>query len=38
MYNNLIDREMLTILCAKSVGMAYGDNLHRGKYSSRLYK
>lgn len=27
----LKDREMLAILCAKSVGMTYGDNLHRGK-------
>jgi len=24
-------REMLKVLCAKSVGMTYGGNLHRGK-------
>ena len=23
-------REMLDLLCAKPVSMAYGDNLHRG--------
>jgi hypothetical protein len=33
---NLEYREMLDVLCAKSVGMAYGDNLHRDKFSSRL--
>lgn len=30
-------REMLGGLCAKSVGMTYGGNLHRGKEYSRLY-
>lgn len=30
-------REMLKVLYAKSVGMTYGDNLHRGKGYSRLY-
>lgn len=29
-------QELLGILCAKSVGMTYGDNLHRGNYFSRL--
>jgi len=24
-------KEQLKILCAKSVGMTFGDNLHRGK-------
>ncbi len=27
----LSNRELLDMLCAKSVGMAYGDNLHRDK-------
>jgi hypothetical protein len=36
MRNNLKDRETCDVLCAKSVGMAYGDNLHRDKFSSRL--
>jgi hypothetical protein len=31
MLYNLKDREMLDVLCAKSVGMTYGDNLHRDK-------
>lgn len=30
---NTRDREMLDVLCAKSVGMAYGDGLHRGNCS-----
>lgn len=29
---NLKKREMLDVLCAKSVGMAQADALHRGKY------
>lgn len=29
---NLMDRKMLKILCAKSVCMSLGDNLHRDKY------
>lgn len=36
MRNELKYREKLTILCAKSVGMAYGDGLHRGNKGSRL--
>jgi hypothetical protein len=28
---NLMDRKMLKILCAKSVGMSFGDNLHRDR-------
>lgn len=26
----LLEREQLRILCAKSVSMTYGDDLHRG--------
>ena len=29
---NLMDRKMLKMLCAKSVGMGLGDNLHRDRY------
>ncbi len=29
---NLMDRKMLKMLCAKSVGMSLGDNLHRDIY------
>ncbi len=29
---NLMDRKMLKILCAKSVGMSLGDNLHRDRF------
>ncbi len=29
---NLMDRKMIEMLCAKSVGMSLGDNLHRDKY------
>jgi len=29
---NLMDRKMLKVLCAKSVGMGLGDNLHRDRY------
>ena len=32
MNKNIMNREMLSILCAKSVGMALGDNLHRDRY------
>ena len=32
MNKNIMNREMLNILCAKSVGMALGDNLHRDRY------
>lgn len=30
------DYEKLNMLCAKSVGMKNGGNLHRGQYISRL--
>jgi hypothetical protein len=30
------ESKQLKILCAKSVSMAYGDNLHRGNKYSRL--
>ena len=29
---NLMDRKMIEKLCAKSVGMNLGDNLHRDRY------
>ncbi len=29
---NLMDRKMIKMLCAKTVGMSLGDNLHRDKY------
>ncbi|MGF7057911.1 hypothetical protein HNR33_001587 [Brassicibacter mesophilus] len=29
---NLMDRKMIEMLCAKSVGMSLGDNLHRDRY------
>ena len=29
---NLMDRKMIEKLCAKSVGMSLGDNLHRDRY------
>jgi len=29
---NLMDRKMIKMLCAKSVGMNLGDNLHRDRY------
>lgn len=38
MNKNLMNREMLDILCAKSVGMALSDNLHRDKYLVALNK
>jgi hypothetical protein len=37
MRHELKVREMLGVLCAKSVGMTYGGNLHRGREYSRLY-
>lgn len=30
MRNDLRNHEKLDVLCAKSVGMTYGDGLHRG--------
>jgi len=38
MNKNIMNREMLNILCAKSVGMALGDNLHRDEYLVALHK
>ncbi len=35
---NLMDRKMLKILCAKSVGMSWGDNLHRDRYLVAFHK
>jgi|GEM_PF-5635826 len=32
----LLEREELNMLCAKSVSMTYSGNLHRGKNDSRL--
>lgn len=29
---NLMDRKMINMLCAKSVGMSLGDNLHRDRF------
>lgn len=29
---NLMDRKMIGMLCAKSVGMSLSDNLHRDRY------
>lgn len=38
MNKNIMNREMLNILCAKSVGMDLGDNLHRDKFLVALHK
>ncbi len=35
---NLMDRKMLKILCAKSVSMSLGDNLHRDRYLVAVLK
>ncbi len=29
---NLMDRKMIKMLCAKTVGMSLGDNLYRDRY------
>ena len=38
MNKNIMNRAKLNILCAKSVGMALSDNLHRDKYLVALNK
>ena len=35
---NLMDRKMIKMPCAKSVGMSLGDNLHRDRYSVAFNK
>ncbi len=35
---NFMDRKMLKILCAKSVDMSLGDNLHRDRYLVAFHK